>query len=59
MNMYIILTLYTYWYLIIKMSLHTNYMTRHLKLRYISIFTNLLRTRNESKNVKFLYSYIN
>ena len=34
-------------------------MTRHLKFRYISILTNLLRTDNQTKTVKTIYNYIN
>ena len=32
---------------------------RHLKFRYISILTNLLRTDNEMKSVKTIYNWIN
>ena len=32
-------------------------MTRHLKCSYISIFTNLLLTDNETKSVKFKKLY--
>ena len=31
-------------------------MTRHLKFRYVSILTNLLRTDNETKSVKTRYN---
>ena len=31
-------------------------MTTHLKFRYISILTNLLRTDNETKIVKTIYN---
>ena len=31
--------------------------TRHLKFRYISILTNLLRTDNETKSVKTIYTF--
>ena len=36
---------YTYACLCMKMSQNINETTRHLKFRYISILTNLLRTR--------------
>ena len=36
--------------LYLKMSENINEMTRHLKLRYISILANLLRTDNETKS---------
>ena len=39
-----------------KMSENINETTRHLKFRYISIFTNLLRTDNEVKSVKTIYN---
>ena len=32
---------------------------RHLKFRYISILTNLLRTDNETKSGKTIYNQIN
>ena len=45
--------------LYLKMSENTNETTRHsrhLKFRYISILTNLLRTDNETKSVKTIYN---
>ena len=42
--------------LYMKMSQNINKTTRHLKFRYISIFTNLLRTDNETKSVKIIYN---
>ena len=36
-----------------------NEMSRHLKFRYISILTNLLRTDKEAKSVKTIYNSIN
>ena len=33
--------------------------TRHLKYSYMSIFTNLLRSDNETKSVKPIYKHIN
>ena len=42
--------------LYMKMSQNINKTTRHLKFRYISILTNLLRTDNETKSVKTLYN---
>ena len=36
----------------LKMSENIKSTTRHLKYSYISIFTNLLRTDNETKSVK-------
>ena len=41
------------------MSENKNKTTRHLKFRYISILTNLLRTENERKSVKTIYNLIN
>ena len=38
------------------MSEIINEATRHLKFRYISIFTNFLRTDNETKSVKTIYN---
>ena len=38
-----------------KMSQNINKTTRHLKFRYISILTNLLRTDNEMKSVKTIF----
>ena len=43
----------------LKMSKNIKSTTRHLKFRYISIFTNILRTDNETKSVKTIYIYIN
>ena len=42
--------------LYMKMSQNINKTTRHLKFRYISILTNLLRTDNETKIVKTIYN---
>ena len=42
--------------LYMKMSENMNQTTRHLKFRYISILTNLLRTDNETKSVKAIYN---
>ena len=39
-----------------KMSENMNETTRHLKFRYVSILTNLLRTDNETKSVKTIYN---
>ena len=39
-----------------KISQKINSTTRHLKFGYISIFTNLLRTDNETKSVKTMYN---
>ena len=39
-----------------KMSQTINETMRHLKFRYISILTNLLRTDNETKSVKPIYN---
>ena len=36
----------------LKMSKNIESTTRHLQFSYISIFTNLLRTENETKSVK-------
>ena len=44
--------------LYMKMSENINETTRHLKFRYISIITNLLRTDNETKSVKTIYNWI-
>ena len=33
-----------------------NETTRHIKFRYISILTNLLRTDNETESVKTIYN---
>ena len=38
------------------MSENINETTRHLKFRYISILTNLLRTGNETKGPKTIYN---
>ena len=43
----------------LKMSKNVKSTTRHLKYSYISIFTNLLRTDNETKSVKPIYNHIN
>ena len=45
--------------LYMKMSENNNKTVRHLKFRYISILTNLLRTDNETKSVKTMYNEIN
>ena len=42
--------------LYMKMSQNINETMRHLKFRYISILTNLLRTDNEMKSVKTIYN---
>ena len=42
--------------LYMKMSQNINKTTRHLKFRYTSILTNLLRTDNETKSVKTIYN---
>ena len=42
-----------------NMSKNMNETTRQLKFRYISIFTNLLRTDNETKSEKTIYNQIN
>ena len=42
--------------LYMKMSQNINETMRHLKFRYISILTNLLRTDNEIKSVKTIYN---
>ena len=42
--------------LYMKMSQNINRTTRHLKFRYISILTNLLRTDDETKSVKTIYN---
>ena len=42
--------------LYLKMSENINETTRHLKFRYISILTNLLRTGNETRIVKIIYN---
>ena len=39
-----------------KMSQTINETMRHLKFRYISILTNLLRTDNETKSVTPIYN---
>ena len=36
----------------LEMSQNINSTTRHLKIDYISILTNLVRTGNETKSVK-------
>ena len=38
------------------MKMLQNKTTRHIKFRYISILTNLLRTDNETKSVKTIYN---
>ena len=38
------------------MSQNINETMRHLKFRYISILTNLLRTDNQTKSVKTIYN---
>ena len=54
----VIYTIYIVLYmpLYMKMSENINETTRHLKFRYISILTNLLRTDNETKSVKTIYN---
>ena len=42
--------------LYMKMSENITETMRHLKFRYISILTNLLRTDNETKSVKIIYN---
>ena len=42
--------------LYVKMSQNINETTRYLKIRYISILTNLLRTDNETNSVKTIYN---
>ena len=42
--------------LFMKILQNINETTRHLKFRYISILTNLLRTDNETKSVKTIYN---
>ena len=42
--------------LYLKMLENIYQTTRHLKFRYISILTNLLRTDNEMKSVKTIYN---
>ena len=42
--------------LYMKMSQNINKTMRHLKFRYISTLTNLLRTDNETKSVKTIYN---
>ena len=39
-----------------KMSQNINKTTRHLKFRYISILTDLLRTGNETESGKTIYN---
>ena len=51
-----IMTLYAFFFENVK---NINSTTRHLKYSYISIFTNLLGTDNETKSVKPIYKYIN
>ena len=41
---------------ILKMSIIIISTTRHFKFSYISIFTNLLQTDNETKSVKTIYN---
>ena len=43
----------------LKMSKNRKSTTRHLKYSNISIFTNLLQTDNETKNVKPVYKHVN
>ena len=43
----------------LKMSKNVKSTTRHLKYKYILIFTNLLWTDNEKKSVKPIYNHIN
>ena len=59
--LYIYIYIYIYIYrlympLYLKMSENINETTRHLKFCYISILTNLLRTDNETKSVKTIYT---
>ena len=42
--------------LYMKISENINETTGHLKFRYISILTNLLRIDNETKSVKTIYN---
>ena len=42
--------------LYMKISENINETTRHLKFRYISILSNLLRTDSETKSVKTIYN---
>ena len=42
--------------LYLKISENINETTRHLKFRYISILTNLLRTDNETNCLKTIYN---
>ena len=46
-------TLYVFIYENVR---NINETTRHLKFRYISILTNLLRTDSETKSVKTIYN---
>ena len=39
-----------------EMSQNINSMMRHLKSGYTSIFTNLLRTVNETKSAEIIYN---
>ena len=43
-------------YVCMYVCMYINKTTRHLKFRYISILTNLLRTDNETKSVKTIYN---
>ena len=43
----------------LEISQNINSTTRHLKFGYISIFTNLLWTDNETKSVKTICNWIN
>ena len=44
--------IYIYIYICIYIYIYIYITTRHLKFRYISILTNLLRTDNETKSGK-------
>ena len=43
-------------YVCMYVCMYIDKTTRHLKFRYISILTNLLRTDNETKSVKTIYN---
>ena len=48
--------IYIYVYIYVYVYIYINETKRHLKFRYISILTNLLRTDNETKSVKTIYN---
>ena len=52
-------TLYEFLYINVATYNFNNLATRHLKLHYISNFTNLLQTGNETKSIKPKWSQIN